>query len=104
VLPYIQKVSLNLLAIIIPKVVHFRRYAMFPGLQPFENLSWKPYSVRLFSNAHDSAWRPFRFIFNRGKKKNSVGGDDSHVVFGYINTVKENVRNCALSKSKSHYN
>jgi hypothetical protein len=67
----------------------FRAYVPYVP-RPFLNESWKSCSVRLFSTACDSAsitsivskWRPFSFIFSRGKQRN-VGwvGDHSHVVF-----------------------
>jgi hypothetical protein len=50
----VNKITLDLLAIITLESVTFRSYGKFPALLPFLNASWKSCSVRTFCSACDS--------------------------------------------------
>jgi hypothetical protein len=74
-MPSGQELAFGLLATITLKVVPFPVYAPFQALLPCFNASRMSCSVWVFSTAYDyaslnsivSKWRPFGFIFNRGK-------------------------------------
>jgi hypothetical protein len=100
-----QKVTLDLLAAIILKVVHFHMYTLFPVVLQFLNASWKSCSMRVFSSACNSAsitsfvskWRPFSSIFNRRNRKVRRVGDNRHIVFyKKFPCEKGTVRGCVV--------
>jgi hypothetical protein len=91
-----KKLILGLLATITHKVVHFRRYTLFPVLLQFFKCILEAFDSTSITSTV-SKWRPFSFILSRRNRKVWWVGNDSHV-FGKKNSRSERKSETARSR------